>query len=81
MLQLAEGELRRSLEDGGVRLLSLDISWSGRESAETSARHDGFGRRDGSAAQSAAGAGDDPETTSTETTLELPNGVLVDVLA
>jgi flagellar hook-length control protein FliK len=77
LLQQAEGDLRRSLEDAGVRLLRLDISWNG----------DGRGQRDGSPApgrqaQPWQDGGDDAEVkTPTETVLELPNGVLVDVLA
>jgi flagellar hook-length control protein FliK len=77
VLQQAEGDLRRSLEDAGVRLLRLDISWNG----------GGRAQRDGQPAPGRQASrwldgGEDAETTTpTETVLELPNGVLVDVLA
>jgi flagellar hook-length control protein FliK len=78
LLQHAEGDLRRALEDSGVRLLRLDIAWS--RDART-----GGGERDGSARQpqtpdQGAAAGDaDPD--APDTAIQLPNGVLVDVLA
>ena len=88
LLQQAGHELRRSLEAQGIQLHQLDISYSGegREGARSSeAQADGGERR------SSAGA-DDPVATdgdglnptddiTVKETLELPDGVLVDVLA
>jgi flagellar hook-length control protein FliK len=81
VLQQAGAELRRSLEDAGVRVLELDIGWSGTESRGDA---DGSGERPsarGSAGPGAAGAGLAGDTDIPETVLELPNGVLVDVIA
>jgi flagellar hook-length control protein FliK len=80
-LQQAAGDLRRSLESQGLTLLNLDIGASGERFA---------GRAGSDAGGLASGrpgpdTGDDAATsggeTSNETTLRLPNGVLVDVLA
>ena len=82
-LQQAGDDLRRSLEQQGVNVLSLDIGHRNDErsagDAGTLRDEDGDGRdgRGGSAADDADG---EPEATTT-TTLQLPNGVLVDVLA
>jgi len=81
-LQQAGDDLRRSLEQQGVNVLSLDIGHSGDERsagrAGTFADHEGRDGRGDSAADSTADG--EPEVTTT-TTLQLPNGVLVDVLA
>jgi flagellar hook-length control protein FliK len=81
-LQQAGDDLRRSLEQQGVNLLSLDIGHSGDERsagrAGTSGDHEGD--RDGSG-QPADGSADGEAELTTTTTLQLPNGVLVDVLA
>jgi flagellar hook-length control protein FliK len=82
-LQQAADDLRRQLEDQGVNLLGLDIGQADDDRASTRA-----GAEFGEAARDngrAAGSGDeaadaDPEST-TNSTLRLPNGVLVDVLA
>jgi flagellar hook-length control protein FliK len=81
-LQQAAADLRRSLEDKGLNLLNLDVGHSGDERSAGAAGH-GFG--DGGN-RTSGGSGDAGETagtgeTTTTSTLQLPNGVLVDVLA
>ncbi len=81
LLQHAEGDLRRALEDAGVRLLRLDISLEPR-----SARRQRPARRRGATAAVQRGERADATTatetdTTPETVVQLPNGVLVDVLA
>jgi flagellar hook-length control protein FliK len=76
-LQHAAGDLRRSLEEQGLNVMSLDIgqpgeSGTGRAGSESNGRN----KYDGSP----AGAESDETTTQTKT-LRLPTGVLVDVLA
>ena len=79
LLQHAEGDLRRALEDAGVRLLRLDIAWSRDPRAGSGERNDG---RDGSGHGPRAEQSTSTETDTTpETVVQLPNGVLVDVLA
>jgi flagellar hook-length control protein FliK len=81
-LQQAAGDLRRSLEQQGLTLLNLDIGQSGERSAGRSGADTGGlagGRREWTGAEDTALDG--LESTSTETSLRLPNGVLVDVLA
>jgi hypothetical protein len=89
-LQQAGAELRRQLESQGLTLLRLDIGASGDEAAgrrgaafdTAAAFSDDDRRRDGvdplAPLDGAAGPDTDPATT---TTLQLPNGALVDVLA
>jgi flagellar hook-length control protein FliK len=87
VLQQAGSELRRSLEAQGITLLNLDIGQSGGERtlgrSSGGALQGGFeGDRSGDDTQSRSGgtvAADDD--ISTETTVRLPNGALVDVLA
>ena len=85
LLEQAAGDLRRSLERHDVTLLSLDVSTAGEDrfgassgassdlSGET-ARHHGLD-----------GRGDEAETPdeqpAVETTVQLPDGLLVDILA
>ncbi len=79
-LQQAAGDLRRSLEEQGLTLLNLDIGQSGERSTGRSGSDAGGlgrGNRQGSDGLPADGA----DNSTTETTLRLPNGVLVDVLA
>jgi len=83
-LQHASDDLRRQLESRDVNLLSLDVSTSNGDDA----RQAGFGAdagREGSASTpSRTGyglTGDEPAAAPAETTLVLPDGVLVDVLA
>jgi flagellar hook-length control protein FliK len=83
-LSQAGDDLRRQLEARDVTLLSLDVSTSGEDRREAT-----FGAdlgRDGSSGTPNGGprrgAGDEqPAETPTVTTLVLPDGVLVDVLA
>ncbi len=90
-LQQAGAELRRSLEQQGLTLLRLDIGASGDETAnrrgaafDAAFGHGDRGNRRGAADADAtapivgADLAGDGETT---TTLQLPNGALVDVLA
>jgi flagellar hook-length control protein FliK len=89
MLTQASDDLRRQLADRNVNLLSLDVSTSSDQrqaSAGASAGNDGgFGeaRSGGSSATSRSDDGDAQATEAApaETTLVLPGGVLVDVLA
>jgi flagellar hook-length control protein FliK len=82
-LQQAAADLRRQLEGQGVNLLSLDIGQSSDDRSAAGAGTafaDAQGERNDSsnAGDSAAGADED---TTVNSTLQLPNGVLVDVLA
>ena len=81
-LERAGAALRRTLESQGVNLLRLDIGQSGAENGT------GFGSADadrgtgsGGAASGTSAEADYPGQSDAETTIELPNGVLVDVLA
>jgi flagellar hook-length control protein FliK len=90
MLSQAGDDLRRQLADQNVNLLSLDVSTSGDQqqgaaqfSADAGA---GDGYRSGGSSRASRTATDlDPDgalaPAATETTLLLPTGVLVDVLA
>lgn len=80
-LQHAANDLRKSLEEQGLNVLNLDVSQSGDQSAGRARSDAGElagGRRDGGEAGSGDGSDD---TSTTTTTLRLPSGVLVDVLA
>jgi hypothetical protein len=90
LLQQASDDLRRSLQARDVTLLSLDVSTSGRDPRDEAAAGFGLGPDGGDARSGLPGglggrrssedaAGEDP--TPREITLELPDGVLVDVLA
>ena len=87
VLQQAGQELRRQLEAQGIELRSLDISYSGdeRDAGRSSETRTGDGERRSAAGESstATDGGDlNPTDEATATsTLELPDGVLVDVLA
>jgi flagellar hook-length control protein FliK len=81
VLQQAGGDLRRALEAQGVNVLSLDISLAG-DRGSLAGGSAGDERRGGQSGRGAGGsAEDDALSTASETTLTLPNGVLVDVLA
>ena len=88
-LQQAGAELRRSLEQQGVTLLRLDIGASGDETANRrgAAFDAAFGDSDRGSRRGAANADavaplDGADVAGeTTTTLQLPNGALVDVLA
>jgi flagellar hook-length control protein FliK len=79
-LQHAAGDLRRSLEEQGLNLMSLDIGQPGESGTGRAGSDRGAlagGGHDGSPHQGA-----EPDDASTQTTtLRLPSGVLVDVLA
>jgi flagellar hook-length control protein FliK len=84
-LSQASDDLRRQLEARDVTLLSLDVSTSGDDRRETGFGGDataGDGSTGGHGGRSAArGESDQLAQTPLETTLVLPDGVLVDVLA
>jgi hypothetical protein len=91
LLQQAGDDLRRSLADNNVELLSLDVSTSDQERRDAGAASGGFEQfgesgprgRDGlGRSQHAGQTGIDLPTSPTqESVIELPDGVLVDVLA
>jgi flagellar hook-length control protein FliK len=93
LLHDAGGELRRQLESQGLTLLRLDIGASGEQGGRAADRQalanragafadgDGSGRNRGGADATDPLAPLDGAETSTTTTLALPNGALVDVLA
>jgi flagellar hook-length control protein FliK len=74
-LQHAANDLRQSLEEHGLNLMSLDIGQPGEREAGRAGAHAG-----GHAAGADESVLTDDEDTTTET-LRLPSGVLVDVLA
>jgi flagellar hook-length control protein FliK len=77
-LQHAANDLRKSLEEQGVNVLTLDIGQSGdeRSAGRSGTEGGGLARGDGQVATA------EQESTETKTsTLRLPSGVLVDVLA
>jgi flagellar hook-length control protein FliK len=86
-LQQAGADLRRQLEAHGIELQRLDISYSGddRSGARSSEAQTGMGegRSSGDTDSHATDGGDPTPTDDTTATsiLELPDGVLVDVLA
>ena len=89
MLTHAAADLRRSLESSGVTLLSLDVSTHGEGGSEAAAAGFAFhaearerdGRPRGPDGSGPRGAADRIDDLPTVTTVELPEGVLVDVLA
>jgi flagellar hook-length control protein FliK len=84
VLQQAGSELRRSLEQQGITLLNLDIGQSGDQrslgGASGDAREGRYDGRGNTQARSGGTVAADDDI-STETTVRLPNGALVDVLA
>jgi len=90
LLQQASEELRRSLSARDVTLLSLDVSTSQRDPRDEAAAGAQAGLGDDGRQGLPGGLGgrggrdgndEDSPSTLRETTLELPDGVLVDVLA
>ena len=89
MLDQAGDDLKRSLAEKGVDLLSLEVSTSSGDQREDQAGFaafaEGFGEQTGPGrsrrARSAADTGLVDAAAPAETNLVLPNGVLVDVLA
>jgi flagellar hook-length control protein FliK len=81
LLQRAADDLHRSLADQGLNLVRLDIDVAG-DRANASARdQQDRGAPSGNGRASADGDAADDQIPIAETTIELPNGVLVDVLA
>ena len=81
-LERAGADLRRTLESQGLNLLRLDIGQSGGEGATPFGSGDGERRMgSGGLASETSAEADYPGESDAETTIELPNGVLVDVLA
>jgi flagellar hook-length control protein FliK len=82
-LQQSAGELKRSLEAGGMSLLRLDIGSSGQQSLGSFGGSTGDGSNSGARASGGqvASSDDDIPSTPTEQTLELSSGSLVNVLA
>jgi flagellar hook-length control protein FliK len=82
-LQQSAGELKRSLEAGGMSLLRLDIGSSGQQSLGSFGGSNGDGSSAGDSPTSGHADGSEDDTTSTPTQLtsELSSGSLVDVLA
>jgi flagellar hook-length control protein FliK len=84
VLQQAGSELRRSLEAQGITLLNLDIGQSGGDRtlgrSSDGALDGGFDGRGNAQTRSGGTVAADDEI-PTETTVRLPNGALVDVLA
>ena len=78
-LQHAANDLRQSLEEQGVNVLTLDIGQSGDE--RSAGRSGSDGGEPGRPMAMVGRAGDEQETPTQTSTLRLPSGVLVDVLA
>ena len=83
LLGQAAGELRRTLEAQGVNLVRIDVGTAGSDAAGTGAGATGSEQRDGRRTGGQTGDHDGAETDLpiADTTIELPNGALVDVLA
>jgi flagellar hook-length control protein FliK len=90
MLQQAGDDLKRSLAASNVELLSLDVSTSDQERRDASAASGGFEQFDQTGPRGNDGPGrhqrgeadtDLSHSPTQETVIELPEGVLVDVLA
>ena len=83
LLQHAGAELRRSLETQGLTLLRLDLGASGEQDRRAPGEQHGFGDPSGrdADAEDAASVEDTLAAPTAQTTLTLPNGALVDVLA
>jgi flagellar hook-length control protein FliK len=83
VLRHAGDELRRALEGQGINLVRLDVGTAGHDERRSAfAQGDGQPPRNrGQGAAQDDDAGTPTETTIEETTIRLPNGVLVDVLA
>jgi flagellar hook-length control protein FliK len=80
-LQHAAGDLRRSLEEQGLNVMSLDIGQSGESGTGRAGSNAGGLASGGQSGSSHEGPAGDEATTNETTTLRLPSGVLVDVLA
>jgi flagellar hook-length control protein FliK len=81
VLRHAGEELRRSLESQGLNLVSFDVGTAGGQGERSSSSGQG---ESGTNGRNPFGSVDDteaPADTTQETTVRLPNGVLIDVLA
>ena len=84
LLSQAAGELRRTLEQQGLNLVRIEVGTAGSDAAGTGTGAAGSDQRNGRRAPSGqAGdpAGAETDLPIADRTIELPNGVLVDVLA
>jgi flagellar hook-length control protein FliK len=81
VLQQAGADLRRALEAQGVTVLSLDIALAGDRRSAQGGSASGERRRSGAGRGAPEAQAADSIPTTSETSLQLPNGVLVDVLA
>jgi flagellar hook-length control protein FliK len=83
LLAQAAGELRRTLEAQGLNVVRIDVGTAGGDAAGTGAGATGSEQRDGRRTGGQTGDHDGAETDlpTDDTTIELPNGALVDVLA
>ena len=87
LLQQAADDLRRSLERQDVTLLSLDVSTAGEDRSGGSVgsrlrpRRPSAPRHRGRAARRRRAAEPEEEQPSVTATVQLPDGLLVDVLA
>lgn len=83
VLRHAGDELRRALQAQGLNLTHFDVDTASRDERRSAfARHHGQPqRRGGRSAADAVGSIAVTETSTEETTIRLPNGVLIDVLA
>lgn len=84
VLRHAGDELRRALQAQGLNLTHFDVGTSGQQERRSAASQgDGQPARQGGSGSSKSAESPAPADTTTteETTIRLPNGVLVDVLA
>ena len=84
LLSQAAGELRRTLEQQGLNVVRIDVTTAGDDTAGHGAGAAGHEQREGrrhAGGQAGDVAGTETDTPITDQTIELANGVLVDVLA
>jgi flagellar hook-length control protein FliK len=81
LLGQAGDDLRRSLEQQGVNVLHLDVGTSGQENGGAGSAGEEAGSRSGSGSAGSGPAEEGGPDGSEDVRVQLPNGVLVDVLA
>ena len=81
LLAQAGDDLRRALEARDVNLISLEVSTSSDQRQQQSARGEWSESSDSAMTSSGPAAGDTDAPPTTQTVIELPGGLLVDVLA
>jgi flagellar hook-length control protein FliK len=81
LLAQAGDDLRRALEAREVTLLSLEVSTSSEQRSREGARGEWSDRDDVRSTPDGAPAEGDPSAPATQIVIELPGGLLVDVLA